>query len=126
MRNFTEDYPTQNILQVSSEKITVSLIRKGSVGSQFHQRHISSSRHIKRSMRISRTALSDQAGIEAPVRLKLALKTGLKEGVHILRALHNDGLLVVIRQDEEALLLYRLDDDLPDLVGRHQHAMENG
>jgi hypothetical protein len=29
-----------------------------------------------------------------PVRSKLAVETGLKEGVHILRALYNDGLLV--------------------------------
>jgi hypothetical protein len=29
-----------------------------------------------------------------PVRSKLAFETGLKEGVHILRALYNDGLLV--------------------------------
>src|SRR4029450_11595747 len=60
------------------------------------------------------------------VRSKLACETGLEEGVHILRALHNDGLLVVIGQDEKALLLSRLDDPLPDLVGGHQHAMENG
>ena len=60
-----------------------------------------------------------------PVRSKLAFETGLEEGVHILRALHHDGLLVVIGKDEEALLLYRLDDDLPDLIGCHQHAMEN-
>ena len=45
------------------------------------------------------------------LRSKLACETGLKEGVHILRALHNDGLLVVIGKDEEALLLHRLDDD---------------
>jgi hypothetical protein len=39
---------------------------------------------------------------------QLAFETGLKEGVHILRALHHEGLLVVIGQDKEALLLYRL------------------
>lgn len=60
------------------------------------------------------------------VRSKLTCETGLEEGVHILRALHNDGLLVLIGKDKEALLLYRLDDNLSDLVGGHQHAMENG
>jgi hypothetical protein len=60
------------------------------------------------------------------VRSKLACETGLKEGIHILRASHKDGLLVVIGKDEEALLLYRLDDALSHLVGCHQHAMKNG
>jgi hypothetical protein len=55
-----------------------------------------------------------------------AFETGLQEGVHILRALHNDGVLVSIGKDEESLLLYCLDDDLSDLVGGHEHAMENG
>jgi hypothetical protein len=54
------------------------------------------------------------------------LETGLEEGVHILRALHNDALLVVIGQDEEALLLHRIDDDLADLVRCHQDAMKHG
>ena len=57
---------------------------------------------------------------------QLACETGLEEGVHILRALHKDGLLMVIGQDEEALLLYRLDNGFPDLIGCHQHTMENG
>ena len=61
-----------------------------------------------------------------PARSKLAFEACLEEGVHILCALHNDGLLVVIGKDKEALLLHSLDDDLPDLVGCHQHAMENG
>jgi hypothetical protein len=58
--------------------------------------------------------------------VRLGFETGLKEGVHILRALHNDGLLVVIGKDKEALLLDRLDNDLPDLFGCHQLAMEHG
>ena len=62
----------------------------------------------------------------ARLRSKLAFETSLKEGIHFLCALHNDGLLVVIGKDEEALLLYRLNNDLPHLVGCHQHAMENG
>ena len=33
---------------------------------------------------------------------------------------------MVIGKDEEALLLDRLDDDLPNLVGCHQHTMEHG
>ena len=64
--------------------------------------------------------------MQSPVQSKLAFETRLKEGIHILGALHNDGLLVVIGQDEEALLLHRLNNDLPHLVGCHQHAMENG
>jgi hypothetical protein len=32
--------------------------------------------------------------MKSPVWSKLTFETGLKEGVHILRALHNDGLLV--------------------------------
>jgi len=37
-----------------------------------------------------------EAVMRPPVRSKLAFETGLKESVHILRTLHNDGLLVVI------------------------------
>jgi len=62
---------------------------------------------------------SGKIHVSARARSKLALETGLEEGVHILRTLHNDGLLVVIGKDEEALLLYRLDDDFPDLVRCH-------
>ena len=69
---------------------------------------------------------SPGAALPRRVWSKLACEPGLEEGVHILRALHKDSLLVVIGQDEEALLLYRLDDALPHLVGCHQHAMENG
>src|SRR5215471_7856611 len=57
---------------------------------------------------------------------KLAFETHLEEGIHILCALHNGRLLMVIGQDEEALLLDRLDDNLSDLVGGHQHTVEHG
>ena len=57
---------------------------------------------------------SGKTHVSARARSKLAFEAGLEEGVHILRALHNEGLLVVIGQDEEALLLYRLDDDFPN------------
>jgi hypothetical protein len=54
------------------------------------------------------------------------LQTGLEEGAHVLRALHNDGLLAVIGQDEEALLLHCIEDDFANLVGRQHDAMKHG
>jgi hypothetical protein len=47
------------------------------------------------------------------------------ERIHILRALKDDSLLPGIGQDKEPILPHRLDDDLPDLLWGHKHAMEN-
>lgn len=48
----------------------------------------------------------------------------LKESVHVLRTLQDDGLLWGIGKDKEPILPHRIDDDLPDLVRGHEHAME--
>ena len=58
-------------------------------------------------------------------REKSCREARLEEGVQILGALEKNGLLRPVGKDKELILPHGLDDDLPDLVRGHDHAMEH-